>query len=142
MVLGIFIITVRLRNRHVFYVTIGGNFKCFQYFNFKIDFLENENFLQKTGVPLFSWKNWDWIYVWFCILKILKILHIEDMHHFYTKLPSQKSMLRQIEWWEQNRPITKNEVLAFFFWKIYFSLSTSKYLIWWGKPHIRNFCKR
>ena len=26
----------------------------FQYFNFEIHFLENENILQKTGVPFFS----------------------------------------------------------------------------------------
>ena len=37
-----------------FYVTIRENFKCFQYFNFQIDFLENENFFQKPGVPFFS----------------------------------------------------------------------------------------
>ena len=37
-----------------FYVKISGNFEFFQYFNFEIDFLENENFVQKTGVPLFS----------------------------------------------------------------------------------------
>ena len=33
-----------------FYVTMSGNFECFQYFNFERDFLENE----KTGVPFFS----------------------------------------------------------------------------------------
>ena len=38
----------------MFYVTIRGNFERFQYFNFEIDFLENENFYQKTGVPVFS----------------------------------------------------------------------------------------
>ena len=37
-----------------FYVTISENFKSFQYFNFKRDFLENENVFQKTGVPFFS----------------------------------------------------------------------------------------
>ena len=37
-----------------FYVIISGNFECFQYFNFEIDFLENENLFQKTGVPFFS----------------------------------------------------------------------------------------
>ena len=31
--------------------------------------------------------------------------------HIHTKLPSQKPMLRQIEWGVQNGPITKNTVL-------------------------------
>ena len=34
----------------MFFVTVSENFKRFQYFNFKIDFLENKNFFQKTGV--------------------------------------------------------------------------------------------
>ena len=37
-----------------FYVTTSENFEHFQYFNFETDFLENENFFQKTGVPFFS----------------------------------------------------------------------------------------
>ena len=40
-----------------FLVTLSENFKCFQYFNFEIDFLENEDLFQKTGVPFFSWKH-------------------------------------------------------------------------------------
>ena len=32
-------------------MTISENFEHFQYFNFETDFLENENFFQKTGVP-------------------------------------------------------------------------------------------
>ena len=35
------------------YVTISECFKRFQYFNFKTNFLENENLFQKTEVPLF-----------------------------------------------------------------------------------------
>ena len=31
-----------------------GNFERFKYFNFKSNFLENENLFQKTGVPFFS----------------------------------------------------------------------------------------
>ena len=31
-------------------MTISENFEHFQYFNFETDFLENENFFQKTGV--------------------------------------------------------------------------------------------
>ena len=38
-----------------FYITISGNFEHFRYFNFEIDFLENDNLFQKTGVPFFSW---------------------------------------------------------------------------------------
>ena len=30
---------------------ISGNFERFPYFNFEIDFQENENLFQKTGVP-------------------------------------------------------------------------------------------
>ena len=37
-----------------FYVVISENFEHFQYFNFEADFLENENFFQKTGVLFFS----------------------------------------------------------------------------------------
>ena len=37
-----------------FYVAISDNFKRFQYFNFEIDFLENESLFQKIGVPFFS----------------------------------------------------------------------------------------
>ena len=37
-----------------FYLTISGKFEGFQDFNFKTDFLENENLFQNTGVPFFS----------------------------------------------------------------------------------------
>ena len=53
-VLGIFKITLCLRDRHVFFVTIRANFQHFQYFNFETDFLENENLFQKTEVTLLS----------------------------------------------------------------------------------------
>ena len=33
------------------------------------------------------------------------------MPHFHIKLPYQKPMLGQIEWWVQNGPITRNGVL-------------------------------
>ena len=56
------------------------------------------------------------------------------MHHFHTKLSYRKPMLRQIEWWVQNEPITKNGVLpviTLLFWSFYFSFWTScKELIW------------
>ena len=70
-------------------------------------------------------------------------------HHFHTKLPYQKLMLRQTEWWVQNGPITKNEVLpvtTLFSWKFFFSLRTSyEKLIWCTNDlnaHIPSFCKR
>ena len=50
------------------------------------------------------------------------------MHHFLTKLPYQNPVLRQIERWLQNGPITKNRVLpvtTLFFWKFCLSLRTS-----------------
>ena len=56
------------------------------------------------------------------------------MHYFHTILSYQKPMLRQIEWWVQNGPISKNGVLpvtTLFFWKFCFSFRTSyKVLIW------------
>ena len=51
MVLGIFKIAVRLRDRHVFYKIISESFKRFQYFNFETNFLENDNLFLKIGVP-------------------------------------------------------------------------------------------
>ena len=33
------------------------------------------------------------------------------MSHFYTKVPSQKPMLRQIKWQVQNEPIATSGVL-------------------------------
>ena len=70
-------------------------------------------------------------------------------HHFHTKLPYQKSMLRQIKWWLQNGPITKNGVLpvtTLFFWKFCFSLRTSykELICCTNNPntHICAFCKR
>ena len=53
-VLRIFKIALRLGDRHAF---MCGNFESFQYFNFEIDFLENENFFQKIGVLHFSSKR-------------------------------------------------------------------------------------
>ena len=105
-------------------------FERFQYFNFGTNFLENENLFQKTGVPVFSWKSWK-------------------KHYFYTKLPYQISMLRKIEWWVQNNPIAKNEVLpvtTLFFLKILFQFKNLlEKLIWCTNApniHIHTFRKR
>ena len=54
MVVGIFRISLRLGNRHVFMLAIIGNFQGFQYFNFETNFLKNEKLFQKTGALFFS----------------------------------------------------------------------------------------
>ena len=41
----------------------------------------------------------------------LKVLRLKT-HHFHTKLPCRKPMLRNIEWGLQNGPITKNGFLS------------------------------
>ena len=53
-----------------FYVTIPGNFVCFQYFDFETNFKKNENLFQKTGVTFFQ-------------LKVLRL----KAHYFYTNCP-------------------------------------------------------
>ena len=68
--------------------------------------------------------------------------------YYYTKLPFQKPMLREIEWVLQNWTITKNDVLrvtSLFFWKFCFITRTSyKELIWctnypkWCDRHYSN----
>ena len=40
-----------------FYVTVSAKFERFQYFSFEIDFLENGNIFQKTGVTLFMFSS-------------------------------------------------------------------------------------
>ena len=61
----------------------------------------------------------------------LKALRLKT-HRFQCSNPKPK--LRQIEWWLQNRLITKNGVLpvtTLFFWKFCFSIRTSyEELIW------------
>ena len=37
-----------------FCMTVSGNFERFQYFNFELDFLENEKLFQKTRVRFFN----------------------------------------------------------------------------------------
>ena len=78
----------------------------------------------------------------------MKALRLK-IHHFHAKLPYQKPMWRQIEWWLQNGPITKNRVLpvtTLVFWKYCFSLRTSynELVCCTDNPnaHICTFCKR
>ena len=71
-----------------FYVIIIGNFERFQKFKFETDFLENKPFPKKLEYSFL----------------------IESTK---TKNAScQKPMLKQIEWWLQNGPITKNRSFA------------------------------
>ena len=70
-------------------MTITGNFERFQYVNFETNFKGKPKPFTKTVIPLFSSE---------CIEN--------------ASFPCQKSIiLRQIEWWKQNWPITKNGVL-------------------------------
>ena len=121
MVLRIFIVALRSRDRYVFMR------QSLQYWTFSIKtvnfetyFLKNENPFRKTRVPLFS--------------KIENILRLKTKL-LHIKLLCQNPMLRQIEWGVQNGPIPKNGVLPVttsFFLKFCFSLGTSyKELIWY-----------
>ena len=90
-------------------MTISEDFERFQY-------LKNTFYGKRKPLS----RNWNNIFS----LKALRL----NTHHFHTKLPNQKPMLRLIEWWVQNEPIAKNGVLpvtTLFFWKSSFSLRTS-----------------
>ena len=94
-----------------FYATISESFKRFQHFNFETNFLENENLSSKNCSTVFQ----------------LKPLRLKT-HHFHSKLLCQKPMLRQIEWRQQNGPITKSGVLPvtiLFSWTICSNFRTS-----------------
>ena len=80
MVLGIIKMALCLRGWHVLY---DNHWKVLDIF----------------GTLTFS-KNWSTVFH-------LKVLGLETQH-FHTKLPSQNSVLRQIEWSIQNGPVTKN----------------------------------
>ena len=67
-------------------MTISWNFEHFQYFHFETDFLENENVFQVEST------------------KIENALFLYNTAIWETNA-------RQIEWWVQNGPITKNGVL-------------------------------
>ena len=90
-----------------------------------------------------SSKNW-------CTVFKLKALKLKT-HHFHTKMPYQKPMLRQKEWWVQRMefPTTKNGVFpltTLSFWGFCFSLRTSykELICCTNNPnsHIRTFFKR
>ena len=114
--LVIFKIILRLRDRHVFMWQSVEILNVFNTLTLKQIFWKTKTFLKK----------------WSTVFK-LQALRLKT-HHFHTKSPYQKPMLRQTEWWVQNEPITKNRVLpetTLFFWKFCYSLRTSfKELIW------------
>ena len=73
---------------------------------------------------------------------------IENAIFVDTKLPFQKPILRQIEWWVQNGTITENgdlPVTTLFFWRFCFSVRTFyKELIWctnYPNVHVDTFRK-
>ena len=91
-----------------FYVKICGNLSVVNTLTLKQIFLKTKTIS----------KNWSTVFQ-------LKALTLQT-HHFRTKLPYHKPMLRQIECWVQNRPITKNWVLPVItVWKFCFNLRTS-----------------
>ena len=57
-------------------------------------------------------------------------------HHFHAKLSYQKPMLRQIEWWVQNGPITENGVLTVtaLFFENFVSVWEPLIKSWFGVP--------
>ena len=121
MLLRIFKIALRLRDRHVFMWTIS-ILQLSNKFSGK-----RETFSKKLEYRF--------------LVESPKI----ETHHFHTKLSYQKLMLRQIECWVQNGLIiTTSNYLIFL--NFCFSLSTSqKELIWCTNdqnPHIPSFCKR
>ena len=90
-VLGIFKIALRLRDQHVFIWQLVEILNVFNALTLKQIFCKMKIYLKKTVFQLEAPK--------------LKT------HHCHTKLPYRKPMLRQIEWWVQNWPVTKYEVL-------------------------------
>ena len=102
MVLGIFKITLRLRDRHVF---IRQSVKV-------------SNVFRTLALEHVFWKAKPFL------VETRKI----EKHHFHSKLLCQKPMLTQIEWRLHNGPITKSGVFpvtTFCFWKILSSFRTS-----------------
>ena len=131
--LGIFKIALSLSDQHVF---ICQSVKILKIFN---TFLKVFNRFSEKRKP-FS-------------IKLEHLFLVESTklkaHHFRIKRPYQKPLLKQIEWWVQNGPITKNRafpVTNLFFWKFCFNWRTfyKELILCTNNPnaHIRAFCKR
>ena len=109
---GIFKIPLRLRDRHVFMWQSMKILNVFNSLTLKQIFWKTKTFFKKLEDSF--------------LVESTKIE--KDWNHFHTKLPYQKPILRQIKWWLQNVPVTKNGVLpvtTLFFWKFCFSLRSS-----------------
>ena len=85
--------------------------------------------------------NWSTVFQ----LRALRL----NIHHFHTKLPCHKPMLRQMGWCVQNGPIKKHKVLqesTLFFWKFCLgSITSYNEFIWCTNnpdAHICTFSKR
>ena len=91
--LGIFEITLRLRDMYVF---MWQSLEVLNVFN-------TLTLKQISGKRKAFPKNWSTVFK-------LKPLRLKT-HHFHTKMLCQKPMLRQTEWRLQNEPTTKNGVL-------------------------------
>ena len=91
-------------------MTISENFKRFQYFNLKTDFLDNKNFFKKLEYRFLVERT-----------KIKKA-------SFPYKTAKSEANVKTNRMVTKNGPITENRVLpvtTLFFWKFYFSLRTS-----------------
>ena len=129
MVRGIFKIAVPLRDRHVFMWQSVEILNVLNTLTLKQIFAKTKTFFKELEYRF--------------LVESTKI----ETHHFHTKLPCQKPMLKLIiEWWVQNGSITKNGVLpviTLFFWKFCFGLGTSyTELIWYTNDpnaHIPTF---
>ena len=90
--LWIFKIAVRLRDQQVFMWRSVKTLNIFSTSNLKQIFQKTITFFKKLQYCFLVWGTRS------------------KTHHFRTKLPYLQPMLRQIQWWPQNGPITKNGV--------------------------------
>ena len=89
--LWIFKIAVRLRDQQVFMWRSVKTLNIFSTSNLKQIFQKTITFFKKLQYCFLVWGTRS------------------KTHHFRTKLPYLQPMLRQIQWWPQNGPITKTE---------------------------------
>ena len=121
-------IALRLSDQHVFFfVAITRDFdRSRDRHVFMWQWLEILNVFNILTLKQIFWKAQ-------ALFKKLVVLRLTTQH-FYTKLLCQKPMLRQMEWREQNWPVTKTGLLpvtVFFFRTFCFNLRTSpKELSW------------
>ena len=110
MVLGIFKISLRLKDRHVFMRQPAGILNVFNTLTLKKIFWKTKTFFKQLK--------------YYFLIETTKI----ENTYFHSKLICEKLMLREIEWQLQNGPFTKCGVLpvtTVFFWEICSSFRTS-----------------